>query len=280
MRMANSGLTGTEIAEVIALPAELRGRWYLRDYYGTIRHNSRAIYQRYLGWFDGVPAHLDPHTPVEAGRRYVELAGGADALLRHARAKFEAGDYRWVAEVVNHLVFAEPERVDGRRLLADAYEQLGYQSESGVWRNFYLTGAMELRSNGCAFAGVKANASGPWAVNAMTLEMLSDLLGVRMNGLLLEGFETSISVELTDRNEGAIVGVRSGTLHVSPLGSAESDVTIRATHASFAAFAGGNEGLDMLRASGTFDVTGDLDAFSRFAESLEVFSFGFEIVLP
>src|SRR5690606_34336859 len=124
------------------LPPGLRTEFHARGYYGTVNHNVKAVYQRYLGWFDGNPANLHPLPPEEAGRRYVELMGGADAVLAAGRAAFERGEYRWVAQLVNHLVFAEPDHREARELQADALEQLGYQAESGPWRNFYLTGAM------------------------------------------------------------------------------------------------------------------------------------------
>ncbi len=142
LRLANHGLNPVEIAEEIALPPTLAAEWYTRDYYGTLNHNAKAVYQRYLGWFDGNPANLHKLPPVEAGKRYVDLAGGPEALLGKARSAFDAGDYRWVAEVVNHLVFADPSNTDARALQADALEQLGYQAESGPWRAFYLTGAV------------------------------------------------------------------------------------------------------------------------------------------
>src|SRR5690606_38733938 len=143
MRRANRGETMLEIAENLRLPESLADEHFNREYYGTINHNVKAIYQRYLGWFDGNPANLHPLPPAEAGRRYVELAGGPEALLRAARASFEAGEYRWVAQIVNHLVFADPSNQEARALQADALEQLGYQAESAAWRDFYLTAAQE-----------------------------------------------------------------------------------------------------------------------------------------
>ncbi|MFI4951483.1 MAG: alkyl/aryl-sulfatase, partial [Caulobacterales bacterium] len=138
LRMANHGLTPTEIAEDLKLPPTLAAEWHTRGYYGTVSHNAKAVYQRYLGWFDGNPANLHRLPPVEAGRRYVELAGGADALLSTAWAAFRRGEYRWVAELVNHLIFADRTNGEARRLQADALEQMGYQAESGPWRAFYL----------------------------------------------------------------------------------------------------------------------------------------------
>ena len=145
LRLANHGYTPVEIAEQVEFPPELGRHWAMRGYYGTLNHNVKATYVKYLGWFDGNPANLHTHPPEDAAKRYVEFMGGADAALDKARGAFELGDYRWVAEVVNHVVFADPDNQDARELQADALEQLGYQAESGPWRNFYLTAAKELR---------------------------------------------------------------------------------------------------------------------------------------
>ncbi|MEL7209676.1 MAG: alkyl sulfatase dimerization domain-containing protein, partial [Actinomycetota bacterium] len=146
LRLANLGWFPDEIAEEIELPPGLWADWSCHGYYGTLSHNVRAVYQRYLGWYDGHPASLEPHPPVEAARRYVEFMGGMDDLLGKARASYDEGDYRWVAEVLRHAVFADPGHVGARRLQADAFEQLGYQAEAGPWRDVYLMGAQELRS--------------------------------------------------------------------------------------------------------------------------------------
>ena len=140
LRLINQGLTGPEIAEQMELPPELAAEWHCRGYYGSVSHNVRAVYQLYMGWFDGNPAHLWEHPPVESAKRYVEFMGGAERVLEQARDSFAAGDYRWVAEVVNHVVFAEPGNEAARQLQADALEQLGYGAENATWRNFYLVG--------------------------------------------------------------------------------------------------------------------------------------------
>lgn len=119
---------------------------YFRGYYGTLNHNAKAIYQRYMGWYDGNPANLYPLPPVEAAKRYVELAGGPDKMIDNAQKAFDQGDYRWTAEVLKHVVFADPQNTKARNLAADALEQLGYQAESGPWRNEFLVGAYELRN--------------------------------------------------------------------------------------------------------------------------------------
>src|SRR4051794_7848565 len=145
VRLMNHGLTASEIAEQIKLPKSLEGAWHARGYYGHIRHNVKAIYQKYLGWYDANPVNLDPLPPVEAGRKYVAYMGGADAILSRARADFAKGEFRFVAEALGHLVFADPDNGSARALLADTLEQLGYAAESATWRNAYLFGAQELR---------------------------------------------------------------------------------------------------------------------------------------
>src|SRR6516165_5862966 len=138
IRLMNHGLTATEIAETIRLPESLDGAWHARGYYGHIRHNVKAIYQKYLGWYDANPVHLDPLPPAAAGKKYIDYMGGADALLMRARRDFADGEFRFVAEAVSHLVFADPDNQAARALLADTFEQLGYAAESSTWRNAYL----------------------------------------------------------------------------------------------------------------------------------------------
>ncbi|HWE13953.1 MAG TPA: alkyl sulfatase dimerization domain-containing protein, partial [Solirubrobacteraceae bacterium] len=162
VRLINKGWVAGEIAEELELPPGLDREWHCRGYYGSLSHNVKAVYQRYLGWFDGNPAHLWTHPPQAAGERYVALAGGADALLSHARAAFERGDYRWVAEVVNHLVFANPDNTEARELQARALEQLAYGAENGTWRNFFLMGAQELREG---IGGTAASLPADFVVN-------------------------------------------------------------------------------------------------------------------
>jgi alkyl sulfatase BDS1-like metallo-beta-lactamase superfamily hydrolase len=145
VRRMNLGQTPNEIAEGLQLPASLRADWSARGYYGTVSHNAKAVYDRYMGWYNGIPADLNPHPPAERAKRMVAAMGGAKALIRQARKAFAAGDYRWAAELAHNGVFANPKDEAARTLLADTYEQMGYQAESAVWRNIYLTGARELR---------------------------------------------------------------------------------------------------------------------------------------
>ena len=172
LRLANHGYIKEEIAEQIKLPESLGKEFYNRDYYGTVHHNARAVYVKYLGFFDGNPATLFPLPPTEVATRYLEFMGGADAIVEKARGCFDAGDYRWVAEVLNHVVMAEPDHFNARALQADTLEQLGYQSESGPWRNFYLCGALELRQGlpkGAAFGATASMAKSMPLENVSTL---------------------------------------------------------------------------------------------------------------
>ena len=283
LRLANHGLTPNEIAEDLRLPPELEAEPSSRGYYGTVSHNAKAVYQRYLGWFDGNPAHLHPHPPTEAGRRYVAFMGGADEVLAKARASFDAGDYRWVAEVVNHLVFAEPDNAEARHLQADALEQLGYQAESAPWRDFYLTGAQELRHGHLS----SRPGSGPGAdtVAAMTTELLLDYLGVRIDGLRAAERTWALDVVVTDRAERWRLGVERGALHATPVaagsaGRADIDLRVEATHAGLAALVFGSRPLAELEADGAVAVTGDRDRLLALLAVLDAFSLMFPIVTP
>jgi alkyl sulfatase BDS1-like metallo-beta-lactamase superfamily hydrolase len=281
LRLANHGLTMNEIAEELEMPEGLAHEFFNRGYYGTISHNAKAVYQRYLGWFDGNPAHLNPHPPVEAAKRYVTYMGGAENVLARARASFVEGDYRWVVEVVNHVVFADPANVTARLLQADALEQLGYRSESGPWRDFYLSGAMELRSNGTVLKGLPDNALGSGVVGSMTPELLLDLIGVRLNGPRCVDFEIEIELVITDRgDERWSCGVRNGVLHARRNARNSGSVGVISSLSAFAIFATGSKNFDELLARDDFEVAGDVSRLREFVEKLDVFEFGFEIVLP
>ena len=201
LHLANKGQTMLEIAETLRLPPELQRVFSLRGYYGSLNHNAKAVYNYYLGWFDGNPAHLHMLAPVEAARKYVEYMGGADAVLQRARKDFEVGRYRWVAQVLDHVIFAEPDNKAARELAADALEQLGYQAESAPWRNFYLSGARDLRGLPPA---VPANAASPvnTQARAMPAALYFDYLGVRLDGVRAQGKTLDLLIRLTDTQEG------------------------------------------------------------------------------
>lgn len=279
LRLANHGKTMTEIAEELALPPELGDEFFNRSYYGTINHNAKAVYQRYLGWFDGNPANLHPLPPVEAGRRYVEFMGGAAELLRRARASFEAGEYRWVAQVVNHLVFAEPENAEARALQADALEQLGYQAESGPWRDFYLTGAQELR-RGVPKLGGGAGVSADVA-RAMTTGMLVEYLGVRLDGLRAAGRRLTFVLRITDRDEVHTLGLANGAVHLSPgIGAADADATLTLAWPALVELAFEKATLDALVERGAVAIAGRRAAIDELLSLLDRFAFWFPIVTP
>lgn len=224
VRLMNHGLTASEIAETIQLPASLEGAWHTRGYYGHIRHNVKAIYQRYLGWYDANPANLDPLPPVESGKKYVEYFGGADALLAKARADFAKGEFRFVAQALSHLVFAEPENAEGRALLAETFEQLGYLSESATWRCAYLFGAQELRQ-GMPKAPPRA-AMSPETLAALTTSQLWDLLGVRLNGPKADGKRLVLNWRFTDTNETFVLNLENSALtHLAGVQSDKADAS-------------------------------------------------------
>jgi alkyl sulfatase BDS1-like metallo-beta-lactamase superfamily hydrolase len=210
IRLMNHGLTATEIAETIKLPASLDGAWHARGYYGHIRHNVKAIYQKYLGWYDANPVNLDPLPPVDAGKKYVEYMGGAEAILERAARDFAKGEFRFVAQAVSHLVFADPDNQAARVLLADTFEQLGYAAESATWRNAYLFGAQELRQG-----MPKAPPRPPMpreTLAALRTEQLWDVLGVRLNGPKAEGKHIVLNWTFTDTSETFVLTLENCAL--------------------------------------------------------------------
>jgi len=227
VRLMNKGYTGIEIAETLTLPDHLARQWYNRGYYGSISHNVKAIYQKYMGWFDGNPAGLHPLPPVEAGKKYVEFMGGAESMLARAREAYDSGEYRWVAQVVNHLVFAEPDNLEARALQADALEQMGYQSENATWRNFYLTGAMELRDSVMKIEGADPAGSID-IVKSLSPDMLFDFLGVMLDADAASGKRITINWDFVDTGETYVLTLEDCVLGNSRRAlSDDADLTIR-----------------------------------------------------
>jgi alkyl sulfatase BDS1-like metallo-beta-lactamase superfamily hydrolase len=224
IRLMNHGLTANEIAETIRLPASLDGAWHGRGYYGHIRHNVKAIYQKYLGWYDANPVNLDPLPPVESGRKYVEYMGGAAAILDRAAKDFANGEFRFVAQVLSHLVFAEPDNQAARALLADTFEQLGYAAESATWRNAYLFGAQELRQG-----MPKASPRPPMpreTLAALRTGQLWDVLGVRLNGPKAEGKRIVLNWSFSDTGETFVLNLENCALtHVAGIQAAAADAS-------------------------------------------------------
>ena len=281
LHLANQGQTPLEIAEELRLPDALSREWFNRGYYGTVSHNSKATYQLYLGFFDGNPANLNPHPPEEAGRRYVELAGGADALLTHARSAYEQGDYRWVAEVVKHLVFAEPGNREARWLEADALEQLGYQSESGPWRNFYLTGAQELReTDSKGRPGAVATASSD-ILAGMSSNMFFDYLAVGLDGEKAGDANMTVEIEFSDRKEHWLLEISRGVLRYYPDRYVDAPtISLRITRRDFVALLSGAVSFPSLLRDDRAELDGGLIALARFGGLFERAAPDFEIVKP
>lgn len=209
LRMLNSGLTGPEIAEEIQLPPALEKSWHARGYYGSLSHNVKAIYQRYLGWFDGNAAHLWEHPPVELAQRYVDSMGGPEQTLTKAVAYAEDGDLRFAATLLNHLVFADPGNTDAQQTLAGVYDKLGRGAENGTWRNFYLTAAMELRQGPNA---IVLDTTNPEMAMALTTDMLLDSIAVRIDGPRAWNEDLTIDLVLTDEQHRHRLTLHNGAL--------------------------------------------------------------------
>jgi len=219
VRMMNKGMTQAEIAEVLKAPPAIGDQWFNKGYYGTYSHNAKAIYQFYLGWYDAVPANLNPHPPEVRAGKMVAAMGGAKKVLAEAKKAMKAGDYRWSSDLMNQLVFAEPKNVEGRALLADSYEQQGYQSESAIWRNMFLTGARELR------AGMKAgiNAQSIDMISAIPTGLLLDSVSTRLDPNVIGNVALALNFVISDRKETAKVTIGNsvmfsemGKVHAAP----------------------------------------------------------------
>ncbi len=278
LRLANQGYTKEEIAEQLRLPGSLARNFSNRDYYGTVSHNAKAVYVKYLGYFDGNPANLNPLPPVEAAARYVDYMGGADAVIIKARKSFEQGDYRWAAQVMNHVVLAEPDSTQARALLADTYEQMGYQAESGPWRNFYLTGALELR------LGIPEAIPGkmsPGMVKGLPLENLFQALAVRLNGPKAEGKRIMLNLDFTDLNKPYLLTVENSVLNAFA-GKQDPRPAIKLALSSldFKYLMTGLITAADLIAEGRLVLEGDLEILLEFAGLLDQFNPFFPIVTP
>ena len=246
--MLNAGLTGSEIAEAMVLPPALESAWHARGYYGSVSHNVKAIYQRYMGWYDGNPAHLWQHVPEEAGKRYVAAMGGADAVVVEAKRAFDAGDYRWAAEILSHVLFADPAHEDATSLQADTLEQLGFGAENGTWRSAFLAGATELRKGNF---GTPAQTASPDMLAALSPEQVFDAIAIRVNGPKAWDEALSIGIELSDAGESYRLDLRNGVLvhHAAPVEGA--DLVLRLPRPALVRLlAGSTEGMTIEGAPG------------------------------
>lgn len=278
LRLANMGYNMIEASEMMKLPDELAKYWPNRGYYGSYNHNVKAVWNFYLGWFDGNPSRLNPLPPVEAGKKFVEYMGGADAVVAKAKADFDAGEYRWVAQVLDNVVMADPSNVVAKTILADALEQLGYQAESGPWRNFYLSGATELR-NGIMELPVPKTDS-PDIVRSMPIEMFFDYLAVRLNGERAAGKKIMMNFTLTDLDQDYGVAVENAVLNYYEEPFENADVSIEVAREEFNDVILGEATLQEKIDSQAATLSGDAAAFSDFASLLDSFEFWWPIVTP
>ena len=278
VRLMNHGYNGEEISEMITLPPELENNWATRGYYGTLRHNSRAIYQRYMGWYNGHPSDLDNLPQEMAARKYMEFMGGEANVLEKAQTSFDKGEYRWVAEVLKHAVFANPDSVAAKELLADALEQLGYQAESGPWRSVYLQGAYELR-NGVPSAGGTKTAT-PDTIRAMAPEMLFDYLAVRLNPEKAVGKTFSINIDFTDIDKRYTLFVENSVLNHSQNQIEKADVNLTMSKKVMNDIQLKETTFDQAISGGSVKIGGDKKVFDDFLSMLDNFDFWFNIVTP
>ncbi len=278
LRLANHGYTMDEIGDMVKLPAELDNNWASHGYYGSISHNARAIYNFYLGYFDGNPAHLHKLPPEAAGKKYVEFMGGADNVIKQATKTYANGEYRWTAEVLSHVVFADPDNQKAKDLLADTLEQLGYVAESGPWRNFYLSGARELR------AGVKVvstpNTASPDIVQNMSVTMILDYMGVRLNPEKAAGKMMKIGFNFTDTNELYTLILQNSTLNNRIGLEDDSDSIIITTRATLNEIMLGKLTVEKGLENGAIKVDGTKGKFSELQGMLDEFEFWFNLVTP
>jgi alkyl sulfatase BDS1-like metallo-beta-lactamase superfamily hydrolase len=279
VRMFNEGMTPGEIAEVLELPESLQRSFSNRGYYGTTRHNSRAVYQAYLGWYDGNPARLNPLPPVEAGKRYVASMGGADKTLELARNAYEAADYRWAAEVLNHLVFADAKNGAASALLAATYDQLGYQSESAPWRDVYLTAAFELR-HGTPERSIDVAVMED-ILRATSVSRFFDSMAVRLNGPDAANVELSVKILFTDLEESYLLDIENAVLHHRPSKpDAQADASLSLTHELFVQMLTGKAGLKEMLLSDQLEVDGSTLDLLRFFSLFDKPTGSFNIVTP
>ncbi|MBV8664894.1 MAG: MBL fold metallo-hydrolase [Burkholderiaceae bacterium] len=227
VRLINQGYTPREIADMVKLPKSLASSFAIRGYYGDVRHNVKAIYQFYLGAYDGNPANLNPLPPQESAKRYLELMGGADKAVAAAQKAYDDGDYRWAAELLNHVVLGQPDHKGAKELLARTYDQMGYMAESATWRNSYLTAATELR-NGPPTKGV--NKATLFEVLAHTpTERFLEAMAASLNGPDAEGKDLKVNLVLSDTNESFVLWIENAVLHfkkAAPATDANATLTV------------------------------------------------------
>jgi alkyl sulfatase BDS1-like metallo-beta-lactamase superfamily hydrolase len=273
LRMLNQGMTGAEIAEVIQLPPALENTWHARGYYGSVSHNVKAIYQRYMGWFDGNPARLWPHPPQPLGERYVAAIGGIDRVVELAQAAYDEGDFRWAATLLDHAVFADRDHAAARALYADTLEQLAYGSENGTWRNFFLSGATELRGENF---GTPTSTAAPGILAQLTPEQLLDAIAITVDGPRAWDLDLAFDLTFDDLDRSFRVSLRNGVLVYveKPADAATAGATVRLTKPRLLGLLGGD------RESAGLEITGDGAVLDHLMGVLQPGDPSFDIVVP
>ncbi len=269
----NQGYTSTEVAAMLTLPEKLEKVWYTRPYYGTLAHNAKAVYQKYLGWYDANPVNLNPLPPSDTAKKLVEYLGSTDAVLRKARKDFEKGDYQWVAQITKELVFADPSNQKARNLCADALEQLGYQAESGAWRNAYLMGAAELRKGNLSGLARTANGLGS-AMKEMTVDMLLDYISILTDANAAQNDDVTLNLIVTDVNEKFYVTRKNGILlSYSGENRPDAQATVTCKRLQLLALMQGQQ-------AGQVQVSGDATVLKRLLAYASKFEKTFNVIEP
>ena len=269
----NQGYTSTEVAAMLTLPEKLEKVWYTRPYYGTLAHNAKAVYQKYLGWYDANPVNLNPLPPSDTAKKLVEYLGSTDAVLRKARKDFEKGDYQWVAQITKELVFADPSDQKARNLCADALEQLGYQAESGAWRNAYLMGAAELRKGNLSGLARTANGLGS-AMKEMTVDMLLDYIAILTDANAAQNDDVTLNLIVTDVNEKFYVTRKNGILlSYSGENRPDAQATVTCKRLQLLALMQGQQ-------AGQVQISGDATALKRLLAYASKFEKTFNVIEP
>ncbi|MDR7112762.1 alkyl sulfatase BDS1-like metallo-beta-lactamase superfamily hydrolase [Microbacterium trichothecenolyticum] len=272
LRLLNQGYNGAEIAEMLELPPALEASWSTHGYYGSVSHNVKAIYQRYMGWFDGNPARLWPHPPQAQAERYVAAIGGVDRVVELAQQAFDAGDYRWAATLLDHAVFADADHEAARTLYADTLEQLAYGAENGTWRNFFLSGATELREGSF---GTPTQTAAPLIIAQLTPEQLLDAVAIRVNGPKAWSLDLALDVTLTDLGRTFHVTLRNGVLvYVEREADPETPLQLTLSKPRLIRLAGGDTDSEGI------EVRGDAGVLRQILGVLDQGDPDFEIVLP
>ncbi|MFY9336369.1 MAG: alkyl sulfatase dimerization domain-containing protein [Mycobacterium sp.] len=274
LRQLNQGYTGIEIAESFAMPPALERAWHTHGYYGSVNHNVKAVYQRYMGWFDGNPGRLWPHPPEQAGPRYVAAMGGIDRVVQLAQEAFDSGDFRWAATLLDHAIFTDEDHAGARALYADTLEQMGYGAECATWRNFFLSGATELRTGNF---GTPVSTQAPTMLSQLTPEQMFDVLAISVNGPRAWDLDLALDVTFADLGTNYRLTLRNGVLvyrkRPADAATATATVTLAAKMRLMAAALGDFS-------SPGLDVTGDPGALQALLSVLDRPDPAFDIVTP